>query len=300
MYKRLPLSILFLLCVLTTCFGQSRKTKYDSLLVGDRITPAVSSVMMPKSYTEVILYTSLLTANKYFDVGGDISGFSGSGKRESFSFNTLQITRGLSASGRFNVGLDISYRVGRRDADPHSSPLKVFGNSSDKLIKYERAFTSIGFRARYVPFANVPNLVVQHTFYVPINAGSEKSIFLFDHRYALNSQILYNHMLGRKMFLFGQLDFFVRLKEGYQETDYTVPLNIFATYLLTKHLFPFIQIGMSNSWLPDTTSTSFSYGAGLQYQITTMFNLNFFYNDIFAGKNSYQWKSFNLGIRKVF
>lgn len=300
MNKLFPLSLILLLCSFATTVAQSRKAKYDSLLVGDRITPAVSSVMMPKGYTETILYSSLLTANKFFGLNGDLSSFPGSGKRESFSFNTLQITHGLSSSGRFNIGLDLSYRMGRRDADPKSSPLKVYGNSSDKLIKYERAFTSVGIRARYVPFANIRNLVVQHTFYIPISAGSEDSFFLFDSRYAFNSQLLYNQLLGRKVFLFGQLDLFVRLKDDIQETDYTVPINIFGTYLLTKHLFPFVQLGMSNSWLPNSTSTSFSYGAGLQYQISTMFNLNFFYNDIFAGKSSYQWKSFNLGIRKVF
>ena len=142
--------------------------------------------------------------------------------------------------------------------------------------------------------------MLQHAFHIPISVGSQENAFLFDSRYALNSQLLYNHLLGRKMFLFGQLDLLVRLKEGTQQTDYTVPVNIFATYLASKHLFPFVQLGMSNSWLPDITASSYSYGAGLQYQITTMYNITFFYNDIFAGKNTYQWKTFNLGLRAVF
>jgi len=297
MRKPIFIAALLLLCALTTALAQSRRSTYDSLIVGDRITPAVSSVMMPKSYTEVILYNSLLTTNKFFDSDGDLKSFPG---RSSYFFNTLQITHGISSSGRFNVGIDISYRTGRSDSDPESSPMKVFGNSSDGLINYERAFTSIGLRARYVPFAKIPNLVVQHTFYVPISAESQESNFLGDGRYALNSQLLYNQLLGRKMFLFGQLDLFVRLKEGNQETDYTVPLNIFATYLLTKNLFPFVQLGTSRSWTADLTTASYTYGAGVQYQFTTMFNINFFYSDVFAGKTYSQWKTFNLGIRRVF
>jgi opacity protein-like surface antigen len=297
MRKLLFFSASLLLCAATTALAQSRRAVYDSLLVGDRITPAVSSVMMPKSFTEVILHSSLITANAFFTSEKRMSG---AGRRDSFFFNTLQVTHGISGSGRFNVGVDLSYRIGRRDALAGSSALKVFGNSSDDLIAYERAFTSVAVRARYVPFAKVPNLVIQHAFHIPISAGSEKSAFLFDGRYAFNSQLLYNHLLGRKMFLFGQLDLLVRLKDDTQQADYTVPVNIFATYLASKHLFPFVQLGMSNSWLPNITASSYSYGAGLQYQITTMYNITFFYNDIFAGKNTYQWKTFNLGLRAVF
>lgn len=291
---------LCLLSELTPALAQSRRSIYDSLIVGDRITPAVSSVMMPKGYLEVILNNSLLTANQFFASDGDQYSFPGGGKRDSYFFNTLQLTRGLSSSGRFNAGIDISYRTGRTDSDPESSPTKVLGNSSDGLIRYERAFTSIGVRTRYIPFANIRNLVVQHTFYIPISGGSQESTFLGDSRYALNSQLLFNQFIGRKTFLLSQLDFFVRLEEGMQKTDYTVPLNIFAAYLVTKSILPFVQLGASRSWFEGFTTASYTYGAGLQYQFTTMFNINFFYNDVFAGKNYSDWKGFNLGVRGVF
>ena len=290
------------LCLLslTPGFSQSRRAAYDSLIVGDRITPAVSSVMMPRSYTEIILNNSLLTANQFYASNGDVYAFPGGGKRDSYFFNTLQVTRGLSSSGRLNMGIDISYRTGRTDSDPESSPSKVFGNNSDGLVKYERALTSVGLRARYVPFAKLRNLVVQHTFFIPVSAGSQESTFLGDSRYALSSQLLYNHFVGRKMFLFGQLDLFVRLKEGVQETDYTVPLNIFAAYLASKQFLPFVQVGTSRSWFEGFTASSYTFGADVQYQFTSMFNVNFFYNDVFAGKNYSDWRSFNLGVRGVF
>jgi hypothetical protein len=300
-----PMKVVFALacfCLLTEftpVLAQSRRAAYDSLIVGDRITPAVSSVMMPKTYTEVILNNALLTTNKFFASDGDLYSFPNGGKRDSYFFNTLQITHGLSSSGRFNVGVDLSYRTGRIDSDPESSPTKVFGSSSDGLIKYERALTSVGIRTRYVPFSKVQGLVVQHTFYIPISAGSQESTFLGDSRYAVNSQLLFNQLLGRKMFLFAQLDLFVRLEEGVQKTDYTVPLNVFASYLAGKHFFPFVQLGTSRSWFEGFTTSSYSYGAGIQYQFTSMFNINFFYNDVFAGKNYSEWQSFNLGIRAV-
>ena len=90
------------------------------------------------------------------------------------------------------------------DGDPESSPFKVFSSESDGLIDYQRAFTSVGIRARYVPTRN-RNFVIQQAFIVPI-ASSEEGAFLGDNRYALNNQFLYTQLLGRKFFLFGQLD----------------------------------------------------------------------------------------------
>jgi hypothetical protein len=68
--------------------------------------------------------------------------------------------------------------------------------------------------------------------------------------------------------------------------------------LVNRHLFPFVQVGMLNPW-GDVTLQSFSYGIGLQYQFNTMFNINAFYSDVFAGKNSNPWNIYNLSIRVV-
>ena len=271
-----------------------RKEAYDSLLIGDRITPAVSSVMMPKSYTEIILSNSLLTTNSLFNSTGHTFDLN---SRYTYLINTLQVTHGVTSSGRLNVGLDLSYRTGRADADRESSAMKVFGNSSEGLVEYGRGLTSIGFRARYVPTRN-KNFIIQNTFRVPINAGKAENIFLGDNRYAFNTQFLYTQLLGRKVFLFGQTDFLIRFKDNNYKTDFTLPVNVYATYLINHHLFPFIQLGMVNSW-SNVNSQSFAYGAGLQYQFNTMFNINFFYNDVFAGQNSNGWNSYNLGIRVV-
>jgi len=295
--------LLFLCVAITHVYGSEvvaqslRRQKYDSLLVGDLITPAVSSVMMPKGYTEILLNNSLLTSNSQFTSDRTSIDLN---QRYTYLINTLQVTHGIAASGRLNVGLDLSYRTGRADADPESSPLKVFGNDSEGLIQYERAFTSVGIRARYVPTKN-RNFVIQHVFSIPISSG-DAGEFLGDNRYALNTQFLYTQLLGRKVFIFGQADVFVRFKEGQQDIDYTVPANVFLTYLLNSHIFPFVQLGMASTWNNDVEllRQSFSYGVGLQYQFNTMFNINAFYNDIFAGKNTNPWNSFNLGIRVVF
>jgi hypothetical protein len=295
---------LLYLCILAaTTFGSQvcaqsiRRQKYDSLVVGDRITPAVSSVMMPKSYTEVILSNSLLTTNEYYN---DDRNRMDAGERYTYLINTLQVTHGISASGRLNLGLDLSYRTGRADADPDSSPLAVFGNSSEGLIQYERAFTSFGIRARYVPTRN-RNFVIQHVFSIPISSG-EASEFLGDNRYALNTQFLYTQLLGRKMFLFGQADIYVRFEDDQADTDFTNPVYLFLTYLATDHFFPFLQVGMTNAWDADfkLLRQSFTYGVGLQYQFNTMFNINAFYNDVFAGKTTYRFNAYNLGVRVVF
>jgi len=275
-----------------------RRYTYDSLLVGDRITPAVSSVMMPKSYTEVILSNALLTTNTYFTQDHVSINMN---QRYTYLINTLQVTHGISESGRFNVGLDFSYRTGRQDIDAKSSPLKVLGNDNKGLIQYERAITSVGIRARYLPFMT-NNFVVQQTFYIPLGAASNQSMFLGDNRYALNTQLLYNYLISRKMFLFVQADILVRFRDARANADFTNPINVYTSYLLTKHIFPFALIGMTNAWDYnfDHTRQFFTYGVGLQYQYNTMFTINLFYSDVFSGENSNRWKTFNLGIRKVF
>ena len=292
---------IFLLLVVTIFFvagtsqAQSRrKILYDSLLVGDRITPAVSSVMMPKGYTEIILSNSLLTTNSEFNSNGESLSIN---SRYTYFINTLQVTRGVTSSGRLNIGLDLSYRTARADADPESSAMKVFGNSSEGLIEYGRGLTSIGFRTRYVPTRN-RNFVIQNTFRVPINPSSTENNFLGDNRYAFNTQLLYTQLLGRKVFLFGQTDFLFRFKNNQNKGDFTMPVNVYCTYLISRHLFPFIQLGMVNSW-GNVTSQSFAYGAGVQYQFNTMFNINFLYSDVFAGVNSNGWNIYNLSIRVV-
>lgn len=218
-------------------------------------------------------------------------------QRFTYLINTLQLTHGVTSSGRLSVGLDLSYRTGRADADSESSPLKVLGNRSEGLIEFERSFTSIGFRARYVPTRN-RNFVIQNTFYVPIRSSDGGAGFLGDNRYAFNAQLLYTQLLGRKIFIFGQTDFLIRFEDDQYSTDYTMPLNVYGTYLVNHHFFPFIQLGMVNAW-SDIHRQSFSFGAGLQYQFNTMFNINAFYSDAFAGKNSNHWNTYNLGISVV-
>ncbi len=298
MIKPLFIFLLLFTVMTTSVVAQSARRKmYDSLLVGDRITPAVSSVMMPKSYTEVILSNSLLTTNAYYN---DDRNRMDAGQRYTYLINTLQVTHGISATGRLNLGLDLSYRTGRADADPDSSPLAVFGNSSEGLIQYERAFTSMGIRARYVPTRN-RNFVIQHVFSVPISSG-DAGEFLGDNRYALNTQFLYTQLMGRKLFLFGQADVYVRFEDDQADTDFTNPVYLFLTYLANDHFFPFVQVGMTNAWDVDfdLLRQSFTYGVGLQYQINSMFNINAFYNDVFAGKTTYRFNAYNLGIRVVF
>ena len=275
----------------------SRKDRYDSMVVGDRITPAVSSVMMPKSFTEVLLSTSLATTNTLFT--DDRKTFDQQNRYTALGY-ILQVTHGLSKSGRFNAGVDLVYRIARADADRNSSPTAVFGNSNEGLIQYGRGFTSVGIRARYIPTQN-RNFVIQHAVYIPISSSSTDSRFLGDNRYAFNTQFLYTQLLGRKLFLFGQTDVLVRFKDDDRDTDFTNPINVFGTFLLTKHIFPFVQLGLVNGWGNefDHLYQSYSYGIGLQYQFNSMFNLNAFYNDVFAGKNINQWNNFNFGIRVV-
>ena len=297
MVKILSAFILITWLSVDLVYPQKRRETYETSLVGDRITPAVSSVMMPRTYTEVLLASSLLTSNSYYDFNRKLNPFD---SRYSYSFNTLMITHGISASNRFNIGVDLNYRIGREDADRNSSPLAVFGNSGDGLIEYARALTSIGFRMRYVPFNNNKNFVIQHTYFVPVNTSPGVN-FLGDNRHVFNTQLLYNYLIGSKLFLFGQADIFVRFRDDQGSSEIINPLNVFLSYLATKHFFPFAQVGMTNRWTDkfDHLSQSFSYGVGIQYQFTTMFTINAFYNDTFAGKFTSDFKSFNAGIRVV-
>ncbi|MEP6736642.1 MAG: hypothetical protein ABJA70_14050 [Chryseolinea sp.] len=297
---RISLFLVFLCLSLFTdhAFAQSRRRMvYDSSIVGDRITPSVSSVMMPKTYSEVLLSNTLSTANTYFKSDRSKINLT---ERDTYLINTLQVTHGISASGRLNVGLDISYRMARSDANRTSSPTKVFGNDGTGLRNYARGFTSLGVRARYA-LTEKRNFVIQHTFYLPFQKATNDTQFLGDVRYALNTQFLYNQLIGRKVFLFAQGDIFIQFKTDHTPSYYNAPLNVYGTYLLTRNFFPFVQIGMSNTFNKDVklSGQSYTYGVGLQYQFTTMFTINAFYNDVFAGKTYSDWRNFSFGVRAV-
>src|SRR5215204_4910896 len=90
---RVILFLLFSLAITCDAIAQmTRKEVYNSSLVGDHITPAVSSVMMPKSYTEVILNSSMVSTNTYFDADRNKMDMT---FRSTTSITTLQVTHGI-------------------------------------------------------------------------------------------------------------------------------------------------------------------------------------------------------------
>ena len=68
--------------------------------------------MMPQTYTEVLLSNALSTANTYFKSDRSKINLT---ERDTYLINTLQITHGVSSSGRFNVEIRMtkSRRAGK-------------------------------------------------------------------------------------------------------------------------------------------------------------------------------------------
>lgn len=272
--------------------GQSsRAEKLDSAFYDPFLFPAVSASILPKGFVEINSFSSLLYSTRRFN--NESKPFENNIKTSVFS-SLAQVNYGVSASGRFNIGLDLSYLAYRLDIDTESSPFKVLGNS--EAFASDQYLSHLGFRVRYLPLARKRNLLFQHAFEVSVN----KQLPLQNR---FNSQLIYIHSLSRKLFLFNQLDLRYAFPKGNSKASLSVPYTAVLSYLLKPN---FQLFGLAN-FTPLFTQTDdgglpvfvTQAGLGLQYQFSARFGANVFYNRYLYGKNIEQHTGINLGLRTV-
>jgi len=296
------ITFLFNFSILTYSQSDSSSTRLKRLenaIYGNLLSPSVSSLTLPKGFVEVNIFNSLLSTGSGFDENKkNKDAFS----RSTYYYGLIQLTYGLSR--KFNIGMDVTYTAARSDFNLQSSPLKVFGSSDTDLFQQEKALSSIGLRARYLP-TNNNKLVFQTSVIFPV-APEKVANFLGQNRVSLNHQLLYNIQLGRKMNIFTQLGFNYLIKKNDTYLGLlSVPANVYFGYLIGNKFLPFIMLGHSRNFGKtfnkdfEQLSHSSLYGIGAQYQFSLRFSLNAFYTNVFEGKNSPLWQNYNFGARII-
>lgn len=278
---------------------QTQRLK-DSLSLLHPLVPAVSSVLLKNNQIEINLFNSLITANEFRDGNGHLTALN---TRQSYLYNSLQFTYGLSKKARFNMGLDINSIAGRIDGDRNSSLFKVFHSKVEGNNKYARAFTSIGPRIRWRPFNKDYRFTLQSSIIFPTLGKEEKKEVLGQNQLFFLNQLLYNQPLSKRLFLFTQLGVQYGFKNDNAASMIVSPVSGYLSYIIPKKTILFALINYipvfkkEASW--DYTAYTTQLGGGLQYYITKNFLTNLFYANDISGKNYQDFDSYNISLRYV-
>ena len=161
---------LLLLLLKSSAFGQAlRAPRPDSLQ--PLYLAGVSPVILGKDQVEVSFVNSLTSF--WLASLESAPDFSPSGIINRYRFTNfdqlLRVSYGFGHSGRWDLGALVQYRHRRLDDEASSSPFRVFqGDDQPALSQTDRGLALAGARLRVMPFAAVPELVLQTSVAFPV------------------------------------------------------------------------------------------------------------------------------------
>ena len=272
----------------------------DSFGVSHPFIPAVSSVMIKHRQVELNYFASLASANSYRTDAGDLMDIN---VNQSYLYNTLQITYGLSKNERFNAGIDINSVAGRIDQDRNSSIFKVFNPSVTGNDKYAFAVTSFAPRVRWRPLKKNYKFTIQSSVRLPTPINNEKQAILGSNQIYFLSQFLYNQPLSNRLFLFSQIS----LQYGFKRTNTAAvvfsPVSMYLSYYIPKKVILFALLNYVPIFINQNKWTISRYalqpGGGLQYQLSRQVLINAYYVRVVAGKNYPELAGYNISVRFI-
>lgn len=157
----------------------------------------------------------------------------------------LQITYGVSESGRFNLGFDLHYLHYRLDANVDNSPLRVLKstasdtvvtdpNNEDILALSFHTLSKAGLRFRLVPVWNLPELTLQGGVLFPASYQAPSTRRALDiARTELWIQGNFYQLIGEGLYGFAGLGAFVKLPSNAQKQTTLTPL---ANVIMAKEI----------------------------------------------------------------
>jgi len=264
------------------------------------LIPAVSSVMLNNKQLEINFFNSLITANRYRDENWDLNSIHA---RETYFYNTIQLTYGISKKARLNVGIDVNSVFGRIDQDENSSLFKVFNSDVEGNSKYARSVTSVSSRIRWRPLKNNYNFTVQSSVNFPTGVSTDKQSILGLSQVYFITQFLYNQPLSKRLFFFPQLSFQYGFKNNNASSVFYVPMSVYLSYLVPKKTILFALANyvpiFSKQNNTSYNSCTLQLGGGIQYQFSHHFLVNAYYANNITGKNYGDFESYNLSFRYI-
>lgn len=300
-------TLLLLNCVASYTLGQNEKDKgehyrkledkYQQLkdsLIYNSFTPAVSSVMLKKGQTEINLFNTVMSANRYRDDNADLSDIS---FRDTYLYNTLQVNYGVSVNERLNFGLSIGSATRRIDQDRNSSMFKIFNSSARGNSQYASAITAITPRIRWRPLKRNYNFTMLGGISIPTSVSTKKQNILGQGQVNLMTQFLYNQPLNERLFLFSQLSLQYGFRRANTPAVFYSPLSAYFSYFLPRKTIVFALLNYIPILTNENNRYTFQGGGGIQYQISRIVLINGYYTNDLVGRNYGDFNSYSLSLR---
>lgn len=265
------------------------------------------SVLLKKGQIEVKLFNNLYTQTAFRDANRQKMDL---GERQTYFTGIYQFTIGVSQNRRWNVGIEAYLNSVRQDADPGSSPLRIFGSNKTGENFSKTALAYLGPRIRFSPFASIPRLSITSSLQLPLSKDLEliddqgNSRFLAHNRVNWFTQVFFDQYFGDFQ-LFTEFDLLFRFKTKRtsfnQPAFFRTPLTVFLSYFPNSRSTLNLNAQYSPAW--GKSNGQFSYlndfvqlGAGAKYQLTPDINLEIIYTNFISSRNQGAGQTFNLGI----
>jgi hypothetical protein len=279
------------------------RDELDNLLIANR---AGSAILVKQGEVELYSFNSFLSSQKSFDKNGSNANFHG--KLIQFA-SQLQVNFGVSKSRRINVGADLLYSAYRHDVTTSNSVFSIFNNDPSTV----KSATYAGVRLRLQPFKRVYNFSYQTYVWFPI-ASEQRRYLLGSSKMNWGNTFFYYKYFNQKFGLFAQANLTfafpsgdsTRLGEDENKTEFYLPLNLTASYVVAKkNIFyasiVYSRINKNVSQIMEGADSDFmQYGIGYQRIFTKRLFANINYNGTIMARNYGSWDNLTLGIRYRF
>ncbi len=257
-----------------------------------------------KKQFDFTAFNTIYTENHSNWKGVDYSGF-----RNTFVTHLLQLTYGVSQTGRFNIGIDVNFRYSGTSTDSTLKGINSayqFKNTNTSRV----GITSVGLRLKFQPFKTIRGFTFQSTFLAPTIKSPEGNADLYWADWAritMWNQFFFTKNFNPKLQLFLEADLLFRFKIfNNQVSMLDIPFSAFLSYFPTKkitfyvmsqHLNRLVKPNEPNDWvIPANYTLS---GLGFKYQITHNLNIELLYNNFWRAKNAGFGNTFNIGIKYI-
>jgi hypothetical protein len=228
----------------------------------------------------------------------------------------INLSYGVSADSRWDIGLQLRYARLRLDQNARSSPFKVFG--SDETTGFNTSgLASVGLRIRAQPIAAWKGFTIQNTLSYPLLKKNEEKSILQADRWQNDLILTQLAALSPSSFLFFQGRYTLQLaNETNPLTNHFPGIAVFYIQaLLDRKLFVYPGLNAVGSYTQYTRGGRWSNtgqflfaGIGLQYQLADQLavfsyaQVPWYYhsgNELFTRLIRNSYSDFSLGIRLV-
>lgn len=278
------------------------------------------SKLLQKGQWDFKLFNNLYTQTHQADADGKrfATGF-----RESFMTTTLEVTHGISKSGRINIGAVIGVRSSSKTVDGLSDVFSFKNENSTDSTFLRAGFTSFAPIIKVSPFKNISNFSFQTSLSIPLfgdvtDETNSAYGYLDKKSYVWDTKFFFDKSFGQDKFqAFAEVDFNYSFGEDSKEvaTDNSknggerfaneslgIPVSLFLSYFPSDKFT--VYINGQKYWLIDlgnTYSQNFTQvGFGLKYQATSKLNIEVSHGQFIQGANyAGLGQTYNLGLRYI-